>query len=267
MRIGIFDSGIGGLGVVTELINKTAPHASILYFADTAHFPYGDKSKSDVVSYSIKITDFLLQNGCDIIVIACVTASSVVTDVLKAYVPSGVKIINAIDPTVSHIKKKFSDCTIGLIGTQLTVKSMVFEKKIKALNQGIVVRSVATPQLAPIIEDTIIGETTSPYKAYIKSCLNIEFLDSIKALILGCTHYNFVSLDINEYYKCSIPVIDCGFQLALQVTDLLDDYNLITSNTSKKVELKFFASKFTPAFAEKANIICKNEYSIEEILI
>src|SRR5574339_767240 len=123
--IGIFDSGIGGLTVASE-IRKLLPNETIVYFGDTAHLPYGDKSEAAIQAYSIKIADVLLKKGCKVIVIACNSASSAAYELLKEYVNKDVHIINVIDPMVKLVTQQFSGKKVGLIGTKRTVASGIY---------------------------------------------------------------------------------------------------------------------------------------------
>src|SRR5687767_15435011 len=122
--IGIFDSGIGGL-TVAHAIKKLLPFENMIYFGDTAHLPYGDKSEAAIQAYSVKIADILLQKGCKVIVIACNSASSAAYELLKEYVRRDIHIINVIDPMVNYVNSHFQDKHVGLIGTKRTVQSGV----------------------------------------------------------------------------------------------------------------------------------------------
>ncbi|MEJ0056532.1 MAG: aspartate/glutamate racemase family protein [Bacteroidota bacterium] len=130
--IGIFDSGIGGL-TVAHAIRQMMPNENLIYFGDTAHLPYGDKSEAAIQAYSIKIADVLMKKNCKVIVIACNSASSAAYELLKEYVQHSVKVINVIDPMVSLVSENFHDCTVGLIGTKRTVQSGIYAKRSKPL--------------------------------------------------------------------------------------------------------------------------------------
>src|SRR6478736_4894232 len=149
--IGIFDSGTGGL-TVAHAIKTLLPYENMVYFGDTAHFPYGDKSEAAIQAYSVKIADVLLKKGCKVIVIACNSASSAAYELLKEYVRS-VKIMNVIDPMVSVVVNEYANKNVGLIGTKRTVQSGVYLRKIEEAKKGIKLHSLATPLLAPMIEE------------------------------------------------------------------------------------------------------------------
>jgi glutamate racemase len=144
--IGIFDSGIGGL-TVAKAVKNLLPNESLIYFGDTAHLPYGDKSTAAIQAYSIKICDILLQKNCKVILIACNSASAAATDLVIEYVGKRAKVFNVIEPAVNYIREKYANTTIGLIGTKQTVSSNVYSRKIEALDNGLKLNSLATPFL------------------------------------------------------------------------------------------------------------------------
>ena len=158
--IGIFDSGIGGLTVARE-VKTLLPNEQIIYFGDTAHLPYGDKSTAAIQAYSIKICDIFLQRKCKIILIACNSASAAATELVKEYVGKRAKVFNVIEPVVNYIRETYRNCSIGLIGTKQTVGSQVYEKKIQALENNLMLNSIATPLLVPMIEEGFLQGTIS----------------------------------------------------------------------------------------------------------
>ena len=150
--IGIFDSGIGGL-TVAHAIKHILPNERLIYFGDTAHLPYGDKSPAAVQAYSIKITDLLIKRGCKVIVIACNTASSVANELLKEYTASRAKVINVVDPMVVKVAESTSSDKIGVIGTKGTIASGIYKHKLMELKPNLRVEEVPTPLLVPMIEE------------------------------------------------------------------------------------------------------------------
>ena len=129
--IGVFDSGIGGL-TVAHAIQQRLPNEQLVYFGDTAHLPYGDKSEAAIQAYSIKIADVLLAYQCKVIVIACNSASSAAYELLKAYVGSKAHVIDVINPMVQVVNRTMANKKIGLIGTKRTVQSGVYASKLAA---------------------------------------------------------------------------------------------------------------------------------------
>jgi glutamate racemase len=184
--IGIFDSGIGGLTVARQLANLL-PSENLIYFGDTAHLPYGDKSTAAIQAYAIKICNFLISREVKAILIACNSASAAAYELVKEYVGSKALVFNVIDPVVDFVCNQYPGKTIGLIGTKQTVNSKVFERKILEKNSGITLKSLATPLLAPMIEEGFFHNNIS--WNVIENYLVNPQLENIHALILACTHY------------------------------------------------------------------------------
>ena len=149
--IGIFDSGTGGL-TVAKAVKELLPNEDLIYFGDTAHLPYGDKSTATIQAYSIKITDILLERNCKVILIACNSASVAAFELIKEYTASKAKTFNVVDPVIEELERNYSDQKVGLIGTLQTVNSKVYDQKIQAKNLPIDFTSLATPLLVPMIE-------------------------------------------------------------------------------------------------------------------
>ena len=150
--IGIFDSGIGGLTVAHALV-KYLPKENIIYFGDTAHMPYGDKSTAAIQAYAVKIAHMLLQQKCKLILIACNSASAAAFELVREYIASQALVMNVIDPVIHVLKEHYPKKHIGLIGTRQTVNSSIYKKKIDDLNLGITLSSHATNLLAQAIEE------------------------------------------------------------------------------------------------------------------
>lgn len=243
--IGIFDSGIGGL-TVAKAVKNLLPNESLIYFGDTAHLPYGDKSTAAIQAYSIKICDILLQRNCKVVLIACNSASAAATDLVKEYVGKRAKVFNVIEPVVNYIREKYSNTTIGLIGTKQTVSSNVYSKKIDALGNGLKLSSLATPLLVPMIEEGFLQGAIS--QDIINEYLKRPELQQIDSLILGCTHYPLIKEQIGKYYHDSIEVIDSSEIVAASLKAYLE-YNLLISQ-EKKPTYQFMVSDYTQSFEE-----------------
>lgn len=241
--IGIFDSGIGGL-TVARAVKTELPNEQIIYFGDTAHLPYGDKSTAAIQAYSIKITQLLLEKGCKLILIACNSASAAGYDLVKEYVGKRAKVLNVIDPVVDYLREHYANKRVGLIGTKQTINSKVYEQKVDALNQGITLKSLATPLLVPIIEEGFIkGEISG---AIIDKYLGDDQLKDLKALILGCTHYPLIKSAIEDYYSKEVEVIDSSEIVAKALNAYLGFNNL--HNRGGNAIDSFFVSDYTDSF-------------------
>lgn len=257
--IGIFDSGIGGL-TVAHAIKKVLPHESMIYFGDTAHLPYGDKSEAAIQAYSIRIANILLQKGCKVIVIACNSASSAAYELLKEYVRKDTHIINVIDPMVALVAQQFQGKNIGLIGTKRTVQSGVYARKIQELGQGITLHSLATPLLAPMIEEGFFNNQIS--HEIIAQYLSDPELQNIDGLILACTHYPLIKKEIGQFYHNKMNILDSSEVVALALKNYLQQQNLL--NPEQKATDHFLVSDYTESFESSARMFFHNSVRLEK---
>ncbi len=257
--IGIFDSGIGGL-TVANAIKNVLPNENIVYYGDTEHLPYGEKSKKAIQSFSKKIIQFLISKKCKIIVIACNSASSFAdSSVIKT--SNNIPIFNVIDPVISEVSKIYSEDNIGVIGTKATISSGVYEKKLKTINNNIKINSLATPLLAPMIEEEFINESIS--STIIANYLSDKKLESIDHLILACTHYPLIQQEIKGYYKNKINVIDSADIVAKHIKKKLEEKKLLKNE--KFIEHHFYVSNFTNNFEKSAKLFFKETIKLKEL--
>lgn len=259
--IGIFDSGIGGLTVAHALV-KHLPKENIIYFGDTAHMPYGDKSTAAIQAYAVKIAHMLLQQECKLILIACNSASAAAYELVKEYIGSKAIVMNVIDPVVRLLKEKYKSKRIGLIGTRQTVNSHIYKKKVDETNAGIMLSSSATNLLASAIEEfgnhTIIDSLLKVYLA-------TPNLKNIDALVLACTHYPIIKERIAEQYQTSnhhiVEIIDSSDIVAQAVKKQLEKNNLLNDNGASNKH--FYVSDYTESFAENAKLFFGGDITLE----
>ncbi|HEX8039902.1 MAG TPA: glutamate racemase [Chryseosolibacter sp.] len=257
--VGIFDSGIGGL-TVAHAIKNLLPSEDLIYFGDTAHLPYGDKSEAAIQVYSIKIADILLKKGCKVIVIACNSASSAAYELLKEYVRKDTHIINVIDPMVELVTSQFKGSRVGLIGTKRTVQSGVYLRKIQEANRDISLQSLATPLLAPMIEEGFFNNQIS--HEIIAQYLSDPVLANIEALILACTHYPLIKKEINEFYGGKMKILDSSEVVARALQKYLAEESLL--NTPHEAEHRFLVSDFTESFESSARMFFHQSVKLEK---
>ena len=255
--IGVFDSGIGGL-TVAKAIRKCLPKESILYFGDTKHLPYGDKSAKVIQEYALSITQFLKNNHCKMIVIACNTASSLAYNSIKKAYPS-IELVNVIDPVAQ--RSYVPNSCIGVIGTKGTIQSNIYRQKINEKDQSIKVKSLATPLLAAMIEEGFFKEDIS--QAIIQNYLSKKELEGIEQLILACTHYPLIQQSINSYYKEKVTIIDSASEVAKHVQQVLSRKNLLSQRS--EINDRFYISDYTKSFEESAKYFFGNDISLEEV--
>jgi glutamate racemase len=260
--IGIFDSGMGGL-TVAHAVKNLLPNEQLVYFGDSAHLPYGDKSAATIQAYSIKICDVLLQHNCKVILIACNSASAAAYELVKAYVGSKAQVMNVIDPVVEYVGEKYSNAKIGLIGTKQTVGSGVYAQKIAARNASITLGALATPLLVPMIEEGFYKNEIS--EQIINQYLDKAELEDIKALILGCTHYPLIKKQVADFYKDAIEVIDSSVIVAKALQALLAYHNL--ASKEKLHKNRFLVSDFTPSFQLAAELFFQEEINLEKHIL
>ncbi len=266
--IGIFDSGIGGL-TVARAITKLLPNEQIIYFGDTAHMPYGEKSAEAIKHYSIKIAEFLKFKNCKMIVIACNTASAAA---YKSVVKStGMKdlIVNVIDPAVAYVVKHHYRQRVGVIATKRTISSNVYAKRIEALDPVSDVVQLATPLLAPMIEEGFYNNKIS--QTVINSYLSKSKLSKIDALILGCTHYPLIKDEIQSFYGKSVHIVDSSEIVAQYVKEVLAKNSLLNENKGTLFSIakksQFFVSDYTQSFEETSKIFFNEKVKLKQFNI
>ncbi|MHA8067163.1 glutamate racemase [Aquirufa sp. ROCK2-A2] len=258
--IGIFDSGIGGL-THAHAMTDLMPNENIIYFGDTAHLPYGDKSATAIQSYAVKICHLLLEKKCKLILIACNSASAAAFDLVKAYVGSKAEVVNVIDPVIEYLGAHWENKTIGLIGTKQTINSGIYEKKANSLQQNIHIQSLATPLLAPMIEEGFFNNQIS--EQIISEYLNQKVLNGINGLILGCTHYPLIKEQIEAYYQGSIPIIDTSIIVADYIQRLLNVKGML-NNSDLIGDRQFFVSDYTESFEKATQIFYGEEIKLTQ---
>ena len=255
--IGIFDSGIGGLTVAQAVVNHL-PKENIIYFGDTAHLPYGDKSKQAIEAYAVKIAHMLLEQECKLILIACNSASAAAYEAVQTYVGNQAIVINVIDPVVRLLQENYAHKKVGLIGTRQTVNSNIFKQKIDDLNIGISLSAYATNLLAAAIEEFgdhhVIDTLLHEYLAHPQ-------LQQIDILVLACTHYPVVKNRITQYYKKPIDIIDASDIVAKEVKNQLEKNQLL--NINGKSSKHFYVSDYTDSFEKNAKLFFGGEIILE----
>jgi len=255
--IGIFDSGIGGLTVANAIV-KHLPNEEIIYFGDTAHLPYGDKSPDTIRYYCLKIVKFLLEKDCKMIVIACNSASSAGKKVLLDFFEEHAIFVNVIDPLVEMVGEHDFQ-KVGVIATKATIGSGTYEKELKTIKPNLEVSSLATPLLAPMIEEGYVQNNIS--KAIIDNYLSDKSLENIDALLLACTHYPLIRPEIEAYFKNKVAIFDSNDAVAKSVKQLLTKHKLL--NDQRRNEHHFFVSDYTASFAETTSVFYPEKIKLE----
>jgi glutamate racemase len=258
--IGIFDSGIGGL-TVARAVAQRLPHERLVYFGDTAHLPYGEKSTAAIQAYSVKICDVLLRQHCKLILIACNSASAAAYELVREYVGSKAQVVGMIDPVAQHIGRHYAGRPVGLIGTKQTVGSNAYRKKIDQLDQGVELHALATPLLIPMIEEGFSEGRVS--EEIIRAYLAHPTLQGIDALLLACTHFPLIRPQIEAYYQGQVAVLDPSDVVAATVAEALAARQLLAAPATAAPAHHFYVSDFTRSFEESTRLFFGQEVQLE----
>ncbi len=215
--IGIFDSGIGGLTVLKEIMAEL-PVENIIYLGDTARVPYGIRSPETVTRYSFENTDFLLAQEIKMLVIACNTASAISLEAVKKEFP--LPVIGVLEPGARAAVAATKTRTVGVIGTEATIGSGAYEKAIKRLAPDITVHSQACPLFVPLAEE---GWTDNDVASLVAEKYLISLRGKgIDTLVLGCTHYPLLKSVISAAIGSAVTLIDSARETAMEVANVLD---------------------------------------------
>lgn len=214
--IGVFDSGIGGLTAVRELLRQL-PHESVVYFGDTARLPYGNKSQETVTRFSLEIASFLVRQNVKCLVVACNTASSHALDTLRARYD--LPIVGVIDPAAKAAVAASPHGLVGVVGTLATVGSHAYVEAIRRIAPGANVLSRACPLFVPLVEEGWLDHRVTRLVAE-------EYLAELRAahlesLILGCTHYPLLAPLLHELMGPEVTLVDSGAEAARATAQLL----------------------------------------------
>ncbi len=245
--IGVFDSGVGGLTVAKE-IKRLLPNENIIYFGDTKHLPYGDKSKEAIVGYAERITEFLLEKNCKAIVIACNSATANALKEVLTLVNDRVPVIDVINPVAERVAYEIHN-SIGVIATKATVNSKLYRKSIRKHNKFIKVNELATPLLVPAIEEGFKNHPIT--NAIVYHYLSNHRLRDIETLILGCTHYPLLMEDIKQFYGNRVRVVDSPNIVANHLKILLEQYGILNQSNTDPI-YHFYLSDITKNFEKIA---------------
>lgn len=249
--IGVFDSGVGGLTVVREIIRKL-PEENIVYFGDTARVPYGSKSQKTIIRFSEQIIRFLKTKQVKAIVIACNTASALALDAVRD--EFDVPILGVVVPGARAAVAATRNQKIGIVGTDATVRSGVYTQVIKKMNPRIQVIEKACPLFVPLVEEG--------FKEHVVTQEIIEYyLESLRAtdidaMILGCTHYPLLRSRIRAYMGEKIQIVNPAYETAMDLKALLKEQEMDNDSTDALgSRYEFYVSDTAEKFRQFANTV------------
>lgn len=246
--IGVFDSGVGGLTVAREIIRQI-PNETLIYFGDTARVPYGNKSKETIISYSRQIVRFLLAQNVKAIVIACNTASAFALETISSEI--SIPIIGVVEPGAKVAAETTKNGNIGIIGTEGTISSRIYNKYLNKANPNIHVYGKACPLFVPLVEEGWINDpiTIEVVDRYIDELRG----NKIDTLVLGCTHYPLLRNVIQSVVGDKVTLVNPAYETAITLKEVLQE-NALESTSPAGIH-KYYVSDGAEKFKEFANTI------------
>lgn len=252
--IGVFDSGVGGLTVVKEIMHQI-PNERIVYFGDTARVPYGSKSKDTITRYSRQIAHFLETQRVKAIVVACNTASAYALEDLEKEI--SVPMIGVVKPGAKVATETTRNGKVGVIATEGTIGSKIYSQYINQITKDIKVIGKACPLFVPLVEEGLLQDpvTDEIARRYLAELIDI----GIDTLILGCTHYPLIRSTIQKIMGDSVTLVNPAYETARELKELLEKRNLLNDRPILLGEDGhcFFVSDAADKFKVFANSILK----------
>lgn len=263
--IGVFDSGVGGLTVVREIMRQL-PSENVIYFGDTARVPYGSKSKQTVLKYSRQIVRFLMTKKVKAIVIACNTASALALEDMRDEID--IPIIGVVRPGARMAVEMTKTKSVGIIGTDATIKSGIYTDYIRQLDSEVTVVGKACPLFCPLVEeglleDRITDDMVDRYLSELKPY-------NVDSLVLGCTHYPLLMNPIKRYMGKDVTLINPAYETAKDLKSLLLDKNILNKQSGNPRydfyvsdgvdKFKAFADKVLPIHVKEVNVVDIESY-------
>lgn len=252
--IGVFDSGVGGLTVVREIMRQI-PNERIVYFGDTARVPYGSKSRETVTRYSEQIVRFLRTFQVKTIVVACNTASACALDTLEQDID--IPIIGVVKPGAKAAAEVTRNGRIGVIATEATIGSQIYTEYIKELNKDVTIYGKACPLFVPLVEEGLLEDpvTDEIARRYLAELIDID----IDTLLLGCTHYPLIRSTLGRIAGEGVTLVNPAYETALELKNMLQSLDLLNDETSGlgSNQYRFYVSDKAEKFVRFANSIIK----------
>lgn len=252
--IGVFDSGVGGLTVVREIMRQI-PNENIIYFGDTARVPYGSKSQETVTRFSEQIVRFLMTFQVKTIVVACNTASAYALDTLEKNLD--IPIIGVVKPGAKMAAEVTRNGRIGVIATEATIGSQIYTDYIRELNKNVTIYGKACPLLVPLVEEGLLEDpvTDEIARRYLTELIDIN----IDTLILGCTHYPLIRSTLGRIMGNNVTLVNPAYETARELRNMLAEMDLLNMEPPRLGgnRYQFYVSDKAEKFVTFANSIIK----------
>lgn len=263
--IGVFDSGVGGLTVVREILRQL-PSENVIYFGDTARVPYGSKSKNTILKFSKQIVRFLRTKNVKAIVFACNTASALALEDMRDEID--IPVIGVVRPGAKMAVEKTKTKNVGVIGTEATIKSGIYTDYIRQLDENVNVIGKACPLFCPLVEEGLLEDRITDDMIH-------RYLSELKpygvdSLVLGCTHYPLLINPIKRYMGDNVILINPAYETAKELKNILNEKQLLSSRSNIPTyefyvsdgmdKFKSFADKVLPINVNNVNIVDIESY-------
>ncbi len=247
--IGIFDSGVGGLTVVKSLLERL-PGESFIYFGDTAHVPYGNKTEKQLMSYAINIINFLVGRGVKAVLVACGTHSSVTLPGLES--KWEVPMLGVVKAGARSGARMSRNYRVGVLATQATVNSHAYTREIKAIDPKYQVYEAACHKFVPLIEGGILDgyQIEEAVREYVAPLLK----NRVDSLVLGCTHYPFLSDPIREFAGGDIKLVDPSYETVEELRQILISDHLLNDSGESPFQ-QFYVSGNDESFYKVGKLL------------
>ncbi len=252
--IGVFDSGVGGLTVVREIMRQI-PNEKIIYFGDTARVPYGSKSRETVTRFSRQIVRFLETFQVKTIVVACNTASAYALDILEQ--TSDIPMIGVVKPGARMAAEVTKNGRIGVIATEATIGSQIYAEYIRKLNKNVAIYGKACPLFVPLVEEGLLEDpvTDEIARRYLTELIDID----IDTLILGCTHYPLIRSTLGRIMGSGVTLVNPAYETARELRGMLERTGMLNEEPPRLGgnRYQFYVSDKADKFVTFANSIIK----------
>lgn len=268
--IGVFDSGFGGLTVLSE-IKSLLPQYSYIYLGDNIRAPYGNRSFDIVYKFTLNAVKWLFSQGCHLVILACNTASAKALRSIQQYdlpnIDSSKRVLGVIRPTVENISNVSKSNHVGILGTLGTIKSRSYEIEISKIHPNIQVSTEACPMWVPLVENNEYYRPGADYfvKQHIDNLLKKD--DRIDTIILGCTHYPLLIDKIKKYIPDNINIMSQGYYVAQSLKDYLHRHPEMDNKCALESEVRYYTTDSSEEFNSFASSLFNEEVVAQKIII
>lgn len=256
--IGIFDSGVGGLTVWRELV-KSLPNESVIYYADSANCPYGSKDKETIINLVARVVDFLVSKECKAIIVACNTATAAAIDFLRSkYTIPFIGMEPAVKPAAQNSKTK----SIAVLATEGTFNGKLYTETSRKYAKDVVLNIKVGDKLVDIVEKGMINAPST--ESHIRTLINPLIDKNIDHLVLGCTHYPFLTGVLEKVLPKNVKIIDPALAIVKQTNRILEQNNMLNEDENKR-KYNFYSSGNSEVLRNLLKNITNMDFKIDEL--